>query len=292
MDDYRQYREKVDAYVREHGGQRPLCRILIASNGIAAVKCIRSLRRFAYETWGADEATQFVVMATPEDVAAGAEYIHMADQLRTLPVAILSVHSRDVPTVEVPGGSNVNNYANVRLIVQLAIRSHSDAVWPGWGHASENPELAEALLAANITWIGPGPEAMRALGDPVRNRMSIRCAETALGDKIASHLIAQAAGVPCLPWSGSEILLQYKQGEPIPSELFRSACATTCEEATRFAEMIGFPIMIKASEGGGGKGIRRCDSLADVPAAFTAVQAEVRCCFNALGSQQASRPPD
>lgn len=81
--------------------------ILIANNGIAAVKCMRSIRRWAYETFRNEKIIQFVVMVTPEDLNANAEYIKMADNY-----------------VHVAGGSNNNNYANVELIVDLARRSN------------------------------------------------------------------------------------------------------------------------------------------------------------------------
>lgn len=70
----------------------------------------------------------FTVMTTPEDLRANAEYIRMADEF-----------------VEVAGGSNNNNYANVRLIVETAENCAVDAVWAGWGHASENPLLPTSL---------------------------------------------------------------------------------------------------------------------------------------------------
>lgn len=89
--------------------------ILIANNGIAAVKEIRSVRKWAYETFGNEKAIQFTVMATPEDLQANADYIRMADQY-----------------VEVPGGTNNNNYANVELIVDIAERMDVHAVWAGW----------------------------------------------------------------------------------------------------------------------------------------------------------------
>jgi acetyl-CoA carboxylase / biotin carboxylase 1 len=73
---------------------------------MAAVKAIRSIRRWSYETFGDDRAIQFTVMATPEDLAANAEFIRMADQY-----------------VEVPGGTSNNNYANVDLIVDVAQRT-------------------------------------------------------------------------------------------------------------------------------------------------------------------------
>ena len=71
---------------------------------------------------------------------------------------------------------------------QIAERTRVSAVWPGWGHASENPELPDALMEKGIIFLGPPSAAMAALGD-----------------KIGSSLIAQAAGVPTLPWSGSHV---------------------------------------------------------------------------------------
>ena len=70
----------------------------------------------------------------------------------------------------------------------MAEITHVDAVWPGWGHASENPELPDALSARGIVFLGPPSTSMAALGD-----------------KIGSSLIAQAAEVPTLPWSGSHV---------------------------------------------------------------------------------------
>lgn len=89
--------------------------VLVANNGIAAVKFIRSIRSWAYKTFGNERAVALVAMATPEDMRIDAEHIRMADQF-----------------VEVPGGSNNNNYGNVQLIVQVADRANVDAVWPGW----------------------------------------------------------------------------------------------------------------------------------------------------------------
>ncbi|KAJ1512697.1 acetyl-coenzyme-A carboxylase [Coelomomyces lativittatus] len=86
-------------------------------------------------------------MATPEDLANNAEFIRMADHF-----------------ISVPGGSNHNNYANVDLIVELAERCNVQAVWAGWGHASENPRLPDLLAKKKIVFIGPPGFAMRALG--------------------------------------------------------------------------------------------------------------------------------
>ena len=87
--------------------------------------------------------------------------------------------------VDVPGGSNNHNYANVNLIVELARLHGVHAVWAGWGHASENPLLPNTLALSSppIKFIGPAGPPMQALGD-----------------KIGSTIIAQTAGVPCIEW--------------------------------------------------------------------------------------------
>lgn len=221
----------VTDFVKKHQGHTVISKILIANNGIAAVKEIRSVRKWAYETFGNERAIQFTVMATPEDMAANAEYIRMADQC-----------------VEVAGGTNNNNYANVELIVEVAERTDVHAVWAGWGHASENPHLPEMLAASpkKIVFIGPPGLAMRSLGD-----------------KISSTIVAQHANVPCIPWSGTGV--DQVQIDPktnlvsVSDEVYAKGCCTGPEDGLEKARQIGFPVMIKASEGGGGKGIRMVD---------------------------------
>merc|ERR1711938_155593 len=124
--------------------------------------------------------------------------------------------------VEVPAGANNNNYANVRLIVETAEEAGVGAVWPGWGHASEYPELPRALQAAGIAFLGP-PEGPMA----------------ALGDKVGSSILAQAAGVPTLPWSGSHVSIAYADcGGVIPDDVYAEACIGTVEEAVRSCTQI------------------------------------------------------
>lgn len=231
-----------EEFVRRFGGTKVINKVLIANNGIAAVKCMRSIRRWSYEMFKNERAVRFVVMVTPEDLKANAEYIKMADQY-----------------VPVPGGSNNNNYANVELIIDIAARTQVHAVWAGWGHASENPKLPELLHKYNICFIGPSERAMWALGD-----------------KIASSIVAQTADVPTLPWSGSELKAHYSGKKiKISSELFKKGCVSTIEECLAAANKIGFPVMVKASEGGGGKGIRKVENAEELPALFRQVQAEI-----------------
>ncbi|XP_008215451.1 acetyl-CoA carboxylase isoform X2 [Nasonia vitripennis] len=231
-----------EEFVHRFGGTRVITKVLIANNGIAAVKCMRSIRRWSYEMFKNERAVRFVVMVTPEDLKANAEYIKMADQY-----------------VPVPGGSNNNNYANVELIVDIANRTQVQAVWAGWGHASENPKLPELLHKNNVTFIGPSERAMWALGD-----------------KIASSIVAQTADVPTMAWSGSDLKAQYSGKKiKISSELFKKGCVATVDEALSAAHKIGYPIMVKASEGGGGKGIRKVENAEELPSLFRQVQAEV-----------------
>ena len=81
----RQRSAKIAAFVRAHDGTRPIDKVLLANNGIAAVKAMRSLRQWSFEQFGNEREIAFVAMATPEDLAANAEYIRMADHF--VPVA-------------------------------------------------------------------------------------------------------------------------------------------------------------------------------------------------------------
>ena len=236
----------VTDFVRKSGGHSVITKILICNNGIAAVKEIRSIRKWAYETFGDDRAIQFTVMATPEDLRVNAEYIRMADKY-----------------IEVPGGPNGNNYANVDLIVDVAERAGVHAVWAGWGHASENPRLPEALarLSPRILFIGPPGSAMRSLGD-----------------KISSTIVAQHADVPCLQWSGTgvtETMIGEEGYLTVSDDVYQRACVHSAEEGLDCALKIGFPVMIKASEGGGGKGIRKCTAPEQFSQLYHAAVGEV-----------------
>ncbi|THZ98158.1 acetyl-CoA carboxylase acc1 [Aureobasidium pullulans] len=236
----------VKDFVAANDGHTVITSVLIANNGIAAVKEIRSVRRWAYETFGDERAIQFTVMATPEDLAANADYIRMADKY-----------------VEVPGGTNNNNYANVELIVDVAERMGVHAVWAGWGHASENPKLPESLAASpnKIVFIGPPGSAMRSLGD-----------------KISSTIVAQHAGVPCIPWSGEgvdQVEVDANNIVTVRDDIYDKGCVHSAEEGLVAAKKIGFPVMVKASEGGGGKGIRKVDNEEEFPAMYKAAASEI-----------------
>ncbi|XP_068167308.1 acetyl-CoA carboxylase isoform X2 [Antennarius striatus] len=235
-------------FVTRFGGIRVIEKVLIANNGIAAVKCMRSIRRWSYEMFRNERTIRFVVMVTPEDLKANAEYIKMADHY-----------------VPVPGGPNNNNYANVELIVDIAKRILVQAVWAGWGHASENPKLPELLDKAGISFLGPSSKAMWALGD-----------------KVASSIVAQSADIPTLPWSGSGLRVDWAEEDQlmgnvisVPSDIYSQGCVQDVEDGLKEADKIGYPVVIKASEGGGGKGIRKVERSEDFPGLFRQVQTEV-----------------
>ena len=242
--------KSLEDYVKERGGNRPIRKVLIANNGMAATKAILSMRQWAYMELGDERAITFVAMATPQDMKANAEFIRLADSF-----------------VEVPGGSNANNYANVEVICRIAKEQKVDGVWPGWGHASEKPLLPETCIKLGIKFIGPTAPVM-----------------SVLGDKIAANILAQTANVPSIPWSGSffgendgPLQANLNEKGTIPDEIFEKATTRTVEEAVIVAERIGYEggLMIKASEGGGGKGIRFVDNEKDLRNAFIQVQNEV-----------------
>ena len=99
-----------------------------------------------------------------------------------------------------------------------------------------------------------------------------------LGDKISSTIVAQSADVPTMAWSGTGITKTELSADgfvTVPDDVYKAACVTTVEEGLARAEEIGFPVMIKASEGGGGKGIRKVDSAEGFKNAFHAVAGEI-----------------
>jgi propionyl-CoA carboxylase alpha chain len=134
------------------------------------------------------------------------------------------------------------SYLDMDKIVAAARKTGAQAIHPGFGFLSEKAEFADRLAAEKLVFIGPNPHAIRAMGD-----------------KIESKKAAQAAGVSCVPGFIGEI-----EG---------------VDHAVQISEEIGYPVMIKASAGGGGKGIRVAYNRKDVEEGFPAVRAEAKGAF-------------
>ena len=144
--------------------------------------------------------------------------------------------------VELTGDTPVGAYLGVDGIVAACRATGAEAVHPGFGFLSENAGFAEALAEAGITFIGPPADAIRAMGD-----------------KIESKRLAKQAGVPTLPGSEDAV--------------------ADVEEAVRVAGEIGYPVLLKASAGGGGKGMRTAHDAAACREAFERASAEAQASF-------------
>ena len=134
------------------------------------------------------------------------------------------------------------SYLSIQRLVETALRSGADAVHPGYGFLSENADFAEACCEAGLTFIGPPASAIRAMGDKTRARLLMR-----------RH------GVPVVP--GSEDAVE------------------DIDEALRQSGQVGYPVVIKAAAGGGGKGMRIVDRSSNLAAAMRLAQAEAAAAF-------------
>ncbi len=185
-----------------------ITRVLIANRGEIAVRVIRACRELG--------------------VSAQAVY-EPADR------AALHVELADAATP-------VSSYLSIPAIVAAAADSGADAVHPGYGYLAENADLAEAVEAAGMRWVGPPPAAMRALGD-----------------KIAARRLAETAGVAVAPgYAGDDL-----------------SDAALAREAAR----LGAPLLVKAAAGGGGRGMRAVDDVGSIRAAVDSARREAAAAF-------------
>ena len=171
---------------------------------------------------------------------------------RRMGIATVAVHSeadRDLPhvaladeAVEIGPAPAAESYLSIERIVAAARRTGAGAVHPGFGFLAENAGFARAVEAAGIVFIGPGADAIAAMGD-----------------KIESKRLARAAGVATIP------------GHPDP--------VADLGEAERVAARIGYPVMIKASAGGGGKGMRVAEDRGALREGFESARNEARAAF-------------
>src|SRR5215471_690318 len=189
-------------------------KILIANRGEIACRIIRTARRMGIAT-----------VAVYSEADTEALHVRMADEA--------------VPIGPAP---SAESYLKIERIVEACRTTGAEAVHPGYGFLSENPAFARALAEAGVTFIGPGPEAIAAMGD-----------------KIESKKLARAAGVSSVPG----------HLDLIPDS----------DAAVRVAREIGYPVMIKASAGGGGKGMRIAAGDNEVREGFRSAASEAKSSF-------------
>ena len=189
-------------------------KILIANRGEIACRVIRACREMRIPT-----------VAVYSDADVDALHVRMADEAYNVGPA---------PSSE--------SYLRTEKILKVARDSGADAIHPGYGFLSENAAFVREVTKAGITFIGPPPEAMEAMGG-----------------KISARKIALAAGVPVVPGTT----------EPLQSY----------EEAAETAASFGYPVMLKASAGGGGKGMRLVDGEAELRSALQAARSEAMASF-------------
>ena len=135
-----------------------------------------------------------------------------------------------------------DSYLNVAAIISAAEIAHADAIHPGYGFLSENAQFAEIVEAHNITWIGPKPEHIRTMGD-----------------KVEAKRTAGALGLPLVPGSDGAV---------------RDAKA-----AAKIADKVGYPVIIKAASGGGGRGMKVCDSADKLATLMAQAGSEAKAAF-------------
>src|SRR5438477_5160134 len=189
-------------------------KVLVANRGEIAVRVMRACREVGYPT--------VAVYSEPDRSALHVLYADQAMPIGPAP-------SRD-------------SYLRIDRILDAAKKTGADAVHPGYGFLAENADFARACADAGITFIGPSPDSIDAMGSKTESRQRM-----------------QAAGVPVVPGLT----------EPVKS----------FDEIAAFAKKIGLPIMIKASAGGGGKGLRFVDREQDLRSAFDRVTSEAESFF-------------
>ncbi|MEW2380289.1 carboxyl transferase domain-containing protein [Micromonospora sp. NPDC047812] len=140
------------------------------------------------------------------------------------------------------GPASARPYLDLKVLERALVETGADAAWVGWGFVAEDPAFAELCERVGVTFVGPSPDAMRKLGD-----------------KIGAKLIAEEVGVPVAPWSRGAV--------------------ETLDAALAAAAEIGYPLMLKATAGGGGRGIRVITNEAELADAYERTSQEAARAF-------------
>ena len=185
------------------------------------------------------EAAVRLIHAVKDLCAAGEDLATIA--LYT-DVERLAMFVRNADETYALGPAAARPYLDLKVLERALVETRADAVWVGWGFVAEDPAFVDLCDNLGVTFIGPSSEAMRRLGD-----------------KIGSKLLAEEVGVPVAPWSGGPV--------------------DTLEDALAAAESIGYPLMLKATAGGGGRGIRKVTSPAELEDAYQRTRDEAERAF-------------
>ena len=153
-----------------------------------------------------------------------------------------SLHVKKADEAYSLGSDPIVGYLNIHHIVNLALQTGCDAIHPGYGFLSENPDFAAACERRGITFIGPASGVIRRMGDKIEARKAMI-----------------RAGVPVIPGTSENL--------------------TGLDDALDLAEEIGYPVMLKATSGGGGRGIRRCDGRDELSRNYDRVISEATKAF-------------
>jgi acetyl-CoA/propionyl-CoA carboxylase biotin carboxyl carrier protein len=191
-----------------------LTKVLVANRAEIAVRVVRTCAELGIAS-----------VAVHSDPDEKAMHVRLADE-----------------AIRLPGSTPAETYLNAERLLAAALASGADAVHPGYGFLSESAAFAERVEGAGLTFIGPPPAAIAALGD-----------------KVAARALAQASGVPVIPGIESDEL--------------------TVDHVCGLGEASGWPVVVKAARGGGGRGMRVVRSAADAEAALASARAEARAAF-------------
>ena len=175
--------------------------------------------------------------------------IRCCREMEIEPVAVYSTADREALHVQLASQAvcigppkAADSYLNMPNLLEAARATGCDAVHPGFGFLSENSEFARLCTECGLRFVGPPASVIDAMGN-----------------KAAARRLMKAHGVPVVPGSEGRV--------------------DTAEEAVRLAEQLGYPVLVKAAAGGGGRGMRRAYSADELPAAFRTAQAEALSCF-------------
>lgn len=207
-------RRRIWSYSGGAKMKKEIKKLLIANRGEIAVRVLRSAKEMG-----------IVTVAVYSKVDRLMPHVRLADEAYSIGEATAA-----------------ETYLQKEKLIEVALKSNSDAIHPGYGFLSENAEFSKMVNDAGIIFVGPPANAIKSMGD-----------------KTAARKLVKAAGIPIVPGTDGPIL--------------------DITEASAFADKFGFPILLKAAGGGGGKGMRIVNRVDELASAFRSAQSEAKSAF-------------